>query len=84
MSGASPAAAVKLLLRAHLRLHNSGQEELLLPHVQGASIAHYLAQTTVPAHEFMGVVLDGVLSGDLTRVPGPGSVVELVPAMSGG
>lgn len=77
-------ATVRVMLHAHLRHHNGGAEELILPHRPGATIEAYLAQLTVPAHEFMGVVLDGELSGDLTRVPGPGSTVELIPAMSGG
>ena len=73
-----------MVLHAHLRHHNDGQEELTLPHQPGATIEAYLAQLSVPRHEFMGVVLDGELSGDMTRVPAPGSTLELIPAMSGG
>ena len=84
MGNGSAEASVRIVLHAHLRHHNQGQEQLTLPHCPGASIADYLAQLTVPPHEFMGVVLDGELSGDLSRVPAVGSVVELIPAMSGG
>jgi len=75
---------IRVVLHAHLRHHNGGAEELTLAHRAGATIESYLAQLTVPRHEFMGVVLDGELSGDLSRVPGPGSTLELIPAMSGG
>lgn len=77
-------STVRVVLHAHLRLHNGGEEELSLPHRSGATIEDYLSQLTIPPHEFMGVVLNGELSGDLTRVPGPGSILELIPAMSGG
>lgn len=77
-------STVRVVLHAHLRHHNGGREELILPHREGATIEAYLAQLSVPSHEFMGVVLDGELSGDLTRVPGRGSTLELIPAMSGG
>lgn len=75
---------IKIMLHAHLRHHNGGREALSLPYCAGATIAEYLTQLAVPEHEFMGVVLDGELSGDRGRVPGPGSVLELIPAMSGG
>ena len=75
---------IKILLRAHLRYNNGGREEIDLPFRAGATIADYLKQLPVPTHEFMGVALDGELSGDLTRIPAAGSVLELIPAMSGG
>lgn len=75
---------VHFLLPAQIRRYNGGVEEASLPWVQGATVADYVARLAIPAHEFMGVVLDGTLTGDLARVPGPGSRLELVPALSGG
>ena len=75
---------VRILLHAHLRHHNGGEEETSLPFMPGASVGDYLAQLAIPEHEFMGLVLDGRLTGDRSLVPEPGSVLELVPAMSGG
>ena len=75
---------VRVLLPAHLRHYNDGDEELALPWVEGATLAHYLEVLGIPEHEFMGIVLDGELSADRTRVPDSGSTIELVPAMSGG
>ncbi len=73
-----------MLLPAQLRYHNGGEEELRVPYRQGAPLSDYLALLGIPEHEFMGIVLDGELSADRTRVPGPGSTIELVPSMSGG
>ena len=75
---------VRVVLHAHLRYYNDGDEELSLPFVQGSSIADYVAGLEIPEHEFMGVVLDGTLTGDLELVPAAGARIELVPAMSGG
>jgi hypothetical protein len=76
--------AIQVVLHAHLRYYNDGDEETSLPFVEGASVADYVAQLSIPDHEFMGVVLDGTLTGDLGLVPGAGARLELVPAMSGG
>jgi hypothetical protein len=75
---------LRVLLPAQLRYYNGGVDETQVRFCQGATLAHYLAVLDIPGHEFMGIVLDGVLSCDLTRVPGPNSVIELVPSMSGG
>ena len=77
-------ASVQVVLHAQLRYYNDGEEEMTLPHVAGSSIADYVGQLPIPEHEFMGVVLDGTLTGDLTLVPAAGARIELVPAMSGG
>ncbi len=79
-----PEPRVELVLHAQLRYYNDGEEELTLPFVEGSSIADYIARLPIPEHEFMGVVLDGTLTGDLEQVPGAGARIELVPAMSGG
>lgn len=75
---------VHILLFAQLRHYNGGEEGLDLPWRKGATIRDYIDVLQIPGHEWMGTVLDGELSGDLDRVPGPGSTLELVPAMSGG
>ncbi len=77
-------ATLRILLHAHLRHYNEGREETSLPFRDGATVAEYLATLAIPGHEFAGVVLDGELTGDTAQVPGPDSVLELVPAMSGG
>ena len=75
---------LRVLLPAQLRYYNGGEDELRMPYQPGAALAEYLAMLDIPEHEFMGVVLDGELSADRTRVPGPDSTIELVPSMSGG
>lgn len=75
---------IQVVLHAQLRYYNDGDENTTLPFVAGSSIADYIAQLTIPEHEFMGVVLDGTLTGDLTLVPTAGARIELVPAISGG
>jgi len=77
-------ATITMVLHAHLRHHNGGQERLELPHREGATVADYVAAAAIPGHEFMGVVLDGELMTRLDRVPEPGATVELVPAVTGG
>ena len=77
-------AVVQVVLHAQLRYYNDGQEELTLPFVDGSTIADYVGRLPIPDHEFMGVVLDGTLTGDLDLVPAAGARIELVPAMSGG
>ncbi len=79
-----PEQTLRILLHAQLRHYNDGKDETALPFKPGAPIAHYLEQLNIPGHEFAGVVLDGVLTGDTSLVPGPDSVLELMPAMSGG
>jgi hypothetical protein len=75
---------VQVVLHAQLRYYNDGEEETTLPFAVGSTIADYIARLPIPQHEFMGVVLDGTLTGDLTLVPVAGARIELVPAMSGG
>jgi hypothetical protein len=77
-------ATITVMLHAHLRHYNGGREELRLPHREGATVADYIEGLAIPGHEYMGVVLNGVLTDRLDRVPGPGAVVELVPAVTGG
>ncbi len=72
------------MLHAHLRHYNQGSEETSLPFAPGATVADYLAQLSIPGHEYMGVVIDGTLTSDTTQVLEPGARLELVPAMSGG
>lgn len=79
-----PEATLRILLHAHLRHYNDGREETSLPFRAGATVAEYLATLDIPGHEFAGVVLDGELTGDTSRIPRVDSVLELVPAMSGG
>ncbi len=79
-----PEESLRILLHAHLRHYNEGREETSLPFRAGATVAEYLAVLDIPGHEFAGVVLDGELTGDVTLVPQRDSVLELVPAMSGG
>ncbi len=57
---------------------------MTLPFEAGATIAHYLELLNIPGHEFAGVILDGTLTGDTSLVPERHSVLELMPAMSGG
>ena len=80
----SGAATISVILHAHLRHHNGGEERLTMPHRPGATVADYVAQLAIPSHEFMGVVLDGELTSELDRVPRPGATLELVPAVTGG
>jgi len=80
----SEADTITVLLHAHLRHYNGGEEELRLPHQEGSTVQAYLDSLAIPQHEYMGVVLDGTLTGDLSLVPAAGAVLELVPAMSGG
>ena len=53
-------------------------------HIYHNDIKLTLNPPVIMGHEFAGVVLDGELTGDTAQVPGPDSVLELVPAMSGG
>ncbi len=78
------AATITVMLHAHLRHYNGGVEALTVDHLPGTAVQGYLDRLAIPRHEYMGVVLDGELTGDLSRVPGPGAVLELIPAMSGG
>ena len=82
--GGPAPAVIQILLHAQLRYYNGGDERLVLPWRDGATIRDYIDPLQIPGHEWMGTVLDGELSSDLDRVPGPGSTLELVPAMSGG
>ncbi len=75
---------LRVLLHAQLRHYNGGSEETTLPFSRGATVAHYLTLLGIPGHEFAGVVLDGTLTGDTSLVPAEDSVLELMPAMSGG
>lgn len=78
------AAPVRVMLHAHLRHYNHGSEETTLPFAPGATVADYLERLAIPRHEYMGVVVDGTLTGDTSIVLAPGAVLELMPAISGG
>lgn len=80
----SPEPRLRVLLHAHLRLHNDGEVETSVPFLVGATVGDYLAVLGIPEHEFYGVVLDGTLSGDRGLVPREGSTLELVPAIGSG
>ena len=75
---------LRVLLHAHLRLHNDGETETSVPFRPGATVSDYLVVLAIPEHEFYGVVLDGTLSGDRSLVPQEGSTLELVPAIGSG
>ncbi len=79
---------IRVLLNAQLRYYNGGDEESNVPFVPGATVGDYVArvveQHSIPTHEYYGYVLDGTMTGDESLVPGPGSTLELVPALSGG
>ena len=77
-------AVIKVRLPAQLRHYNDGSEETTLPHSAGATIADYIEKLDIPGHEYMGVFIDGTLTGDHSLVLEPGAELELVPAMSGG
>jgi len=75
---------IRVLLHAHLRHYNQGDDQTTLPYSPGATVADYLGRLAIPGHEYMGVVVNGTLTGDTSIVLAPGSVLELVPAISGG
>lgn len=75
---------IVVILHAHLRHYNNGNEQTTLPFVTGATVADYLEVLAIPGHEYMGVVVNGTLTGDTTIVLEPGDELGLVPAMSGG
>jgi sulfur carrier protein ThiS len=77
-------ATITVVLHAHLRHHNGGEERLTVPHRPEATVADYVAALAIPGHEFMGVVLDGELMTALDGVPEQGATLELVPAVTGG
>ncbi len=84
MSSPLPEGHLRVLLHAHLRFHNDGEVESSVRYRPGATIAEYLAELAIPEHEFYGVVLDGILSGDRSLVPQEGSTLELLPAIASG
>jgi len=75
---------IRVLLHAQLRHYNGGREETMLPYTPGATVGDYLDRLGIPGHEVAGVVIDGRLSGDRTIVLERESVLELIPAISGG
>ena len=75
---------ITVLLHAHLRHYNQGSEETTLPFVDGATVAEYLDRLAIPGHEYMGVIVDGTLTGDKSIELPAGATLELVPAISGG
>ena len=79
-----PGPTIEVLLHAQLRYYNGGSEETSLPHTPGATVAEYLEQLAIPDHEYMGLIIDGTLTTKTTAVLAPGTVLELMPAMSGG
>ena len=83
-AGDSEPEVVHVVLHAQLRHYNGGAEAVGWPWRADWTIRDYIDALQIPGHEWMGVVLDGEMSGDVSRVPGPGSTLELVPAMSGG
>ena len=58
---------VRVMLHAHLRHYNGGDEESQVAFVPGATLGDYVArivaQHAIPAHEYHGYVLDGTLIG---------------------
>lgn len=76
--------AVTLVLHANLSRYADGRERVELPFRAGASIAEYVQQLGVPAHEYYAVVRRGAVTRDLGEVPDSGEVVELLPVLSGG
>jgi molybdopterin converting factor small subunit len=87
MDAAKPDEAgptIQVLLHAQLRYYNGGSEETTLPFVSGATVTDYVEQLAIPGYEWMGVIIDGTLSNDLSTVLERGTVLELIPAVSGG
>jgi len=78
------AADIRVMLHAQMRHYNGGSEETSLPFVVGATSGDYLERLAIPQHEYMGLIIDGILTNDRTLVLSPGSLLELVPAISGG
>jgi sulfur carrier protein ThiS len=75
---------VTLVLHANLSRYQDGRERIALPFRTGATIADYVKELGVPAHEYYAVVYRGAVTKDLSEVPAMGAVVELLPMVSGG
>ncbi|MFH1807762.1 MAG: MoaD/ThiS family protein [Pseudomonadota bacterium] len=77
-------AVVTVVLHANLSRYADGRERVELPFRAGTSVAEYVQQLGIPAHEFYAVVRCGAVTRDLGEVPADGEVVELLPVISGG
>lgn len=75
---------VTFVLHAHLARYAGGRGRVELPHREGATLAVYVDELGIPAHEYYAVVRGDETTRDLSAVPSAGEVVELLPAMSGG
>lgn len=75
---------VTLVLHANLSRYSGGRERVELPYRATASIADYVQQLGIPAHEYYAVVRRGAVTRDLGETPDSGEVVELLPVLSGG
>ena len=77
-------SSVTVVLNAHLSRYAEGRTRVELPHRSGATIADYVRDLGIPAHEYYAVVRRGAVTRDLNEEPTAGEVVELLPVISGG
>ncbi|MBN2359661.1 MAG: aldehyde ferredoxin oxidoreductase [Deltaproteobacteria bacterium] len=83
-AGQAPTPSVTLVLHANLSRYAGDRERVELPFRPGATIADYVHDVGIPAHEYYAVVHRGEVTRDFNEVPATGAVVELLPLVSGG
>ncbi|MDQ7826720.1 MAG: MoaD/ThiS family protein [Candidatus Eremiobacteraeota bacterium] len=73
---------ITLILNGHLR-HFRGKREEVVELSGGESLGEVLERLAIPHGDVMALVIDGKRF-DYAHVPQEGSVVEVIPSISGG